>query len=223
METLFRATQLESRIPLNMNVLDASRTPRVMGLRDVLRAWLDHRHVVLTRRTEHRLAAIARRLEVLDGYLIAYLNLDEVIRIIRQEDEPKLKLIAAFSLTEVQAEAILNMRLRALRRLEEMEIRREHEKLTKEQKGLQALMGSEARRWTAIGKEIEETRRRFGGQQPEDVALPPSARRPSAATPWATAAPPPAATSPPSWWTRAPSSSASPSPSSCRRRAGSAH
>jgi topoisomerase-4 subunit A len=125
--------------------------------------------VVLTRRTEHRLAAIARRLEVLDGYLIAYLNLDEVIRIIRQEDEPKLKLIAAFSLTEVQAEAILNMRLRALRRLEEMEIRREHEKLTKEQKGLQALMGSETRRWTAIGKEIEETRRRFGGQQPEDV------------------------------------------------------
>jgi topoisomerase-4 subunit A len=223
METLFRATQLESRIPLNMNVLDASRTPRVMGLRDVLRAWLDHRHVVLTRRTEHRLAAIARRLEVLDGYLIAYLNLDEVIRIIRQEDEPKLKLIAAFSLTEVQAEAILNMRLRALRRLEEMEIRREHEKLTKEQKGLQALMGSEARRWTAIGKEIEETRRRFGGQQPRMWALPPSARRPSAATPWATAAPPPAATSPPSWWTRAPSSSASPSPSSCRRRAGSAH
>ena len=162
METLFRATALESRIPLNMNVLDASRTPRVMSLREVLRAWLDHRLVVLERRTRHRLAAIARRLEVLDGYLVAYLNLDEVIRIIRQEDEPKAKLMAAFALSEVQAEAILNMRLRALRKLEEMEIRREHEKLTKEQKGLNALMASEARRWTAIGKEIEETRAKFG-------------------------------------------------------------
>nr|MCU0887533.1 DNA topoisomerase IV subunit A [Rubritepida sp.] len=154
METLFRATALESRLPLNMNVLDASRTPRVMSLKEVLRAWLDHRHEVLQRRTAHRLAAIARRLEVLDGYLIVYLNLDEVIRIIRTEEEPKPKLMAAFSLTEVQAEAILNMRLRALRRLEEMEIRREHEKLAKEQKGLNALMASEAKRWAAIGKEI---------------------------------------------------------------------
>ncbi|MFN3448531.1 MAG: DNA topoisomerase IV subunit A [Roseococcus sp.] len=162
METLFRATQLESRFPLNMNVLDATRTPRVMGLREVLRAWLDHRHEVLQRRTAHRLAAIARRLEVLDGYLIVYLNLDEVIRIIRTEEEPRAKLMAAFGLSEVQAEAILNMRLRALRRLEEMEIRREHEKLVKEQKGLNALMGSAAKRWAAIGKEIEETRRRFG-------------------------------------------------------------
>ncbi|WP_431305197.1 DNA topoisomerase IV subunit A [Sediminicoccus sp. BL-A-41-H5] len=162
METLFRATQLESRFSLNMNVLDADRTPRVMSLREALRAWLDHRHVVLLRRTNHRLAAIARRLEVLDGYLIAYLNLDEVIRIIRTEDEPKPKLMAAFSLTDVQAEAILNMRLRALRRLEEMEIRREHEKLSKEQKGLQALLASTARQWAAIGKEIEETRKKFG-------------------------------------------------------------
>ncbi|HEV7457218.1 MAG TPA: DNA topoisomerase IV subunit A [Roseococcus sp.] len=162
METLFRATQLESRFSLNMNVLDASRTPRVMGLRDVLRAWLDHRHVVLQRRTAHRLGEIARRLEVLDGYLIVFLNLDEVIRIIRTEEEPKPKLMATFGLSEVQAEAILNMRLRSLRRLEEMEIRREHEKLSKEQKGLQALMGSEAKRWSAIAKEIEETRRKFG-------------------------------------------------------------
>ncbi|MCW8085255.1 DNA topoisomerase IV subunit A [Sabulicella glaciei] len=162
METMFRATALESRIPLNMNVLDASRTPRVMGLRDVLRAWLDYRHEVLQRRTSHRLAAIARRLEVLDGYLIAYLNLDEVIRIIRTEDEPKAKLMAAFGLSDIQAEAILNMRLRALRKLEEMEIRREHDRLSKEQKGLQALMASETRRWTAIGKEIEETRKKFG-------------------------------------------------------------
>ena len=162
METLFRATQLESRFSLNMNVLDATRTPRVMSLREALRAWLDHRHEVLLRRSNHRLAAIARRLEVLDGYLIAYLNLDEVIRIIRTEDEPKPKLMAAFSLSDVQAEAILNMRLRALRRLEEMEIRREHEKLTKEQKGLQALLASPAKQWAAIGKEIEETRKKFG-------------------------------------------------------------
>ncbi len=162
METLFRATQLESRFSLNMNVLDADRTPRVMSLREALRAWLDHRHVVLLRRTNHRLAAIARRLEVLDGYLIAYLNLDEVIRIIRTEDEPRPKLMAAFGLSEVQAEAILNMRLRALRRLEEMEIKREHEKLSKEQKGLQALLASPARQWAAIGKEIEETRKKFG-------------------------------------------------------------
>ena len=162
METLFRATQLESRFSLNMNVLDANRTPRVMSLREVLRCWLDHRHVVLLRGTNHRLAAIARRLEVLDGYLIAYLNLDEVIRIIRTEDEPRVKLMAAFGLTEVQAEAILNMRLRALRRLEEMEIKREHTKLTKEQKQLQAMISSEAKRWATIAGEIEETRKKFG-------------------------------------------------------------
>jgi len=165
METLFRATQLESRFSLNMNVLDATRTPRVMGLREVLRAWLDHRHEVLRRRTAHRLAEIARRLEVLDGYLIVYLNLDEVIRIIRTEEEPRPRLMAAFGLSEVQAEAILNMRLRSLRRLEEMEIRREHEKLSKEQKGLQALMGSEGKRWAAIAKEIEETRKKFGATE----------------------------------------------------------
>ncbi len=162
METLFRATQLENRIPLNLNVLDADRTPRVMSLREVLRAWLDHRHVVLVRRTEHRLAAIARRLEILDGYLIVYLNLDEVIRIVREEDKPKEALMAAFGLTDVQANAILDMRLRALRKLEEMEIRREHTKLTKEQKALQGLMGSEAKRWNAIAAEIEEVRKAFG-------------------------------------------------------------
>ncbi|MBR0661762.1 DNA topoisomerase IV subunit A [Neoroseomonas oryzicola] len=162
METLFRATSLESRFPLNMNVLDAERTPRVMGLPEVLWSWLDHRHVVLVRRTEHRLAAIARRLEILDGYLIAYLNLDEVIRIIRTEDEPKPVLMAAFSLTELQAESILNMRLRSLRKLEEMEIRKEHKKLSAEQKKLQGLMGSETKRWTAIAEEIAATRAKFG-------------------------------------------------------------
>ena len=162
METLFRATQLESRFPLNMNVLDASRTPRVMGLRQVLREWLDHRHEVLQRRTTHRLGHIARRLEILDGYLIVYLNLDEVIRIVRVEDEPRPALMAAFGLTEVQADAVLNMRLRSLRRLEEMEIRREHDKLSKEQTGLDALMASEPKRWRAIAREIEDTRKRFG-------------------------------------------------------------
>ncbi len=162
METLFRATALESRFPLNMNVLDAERTPRVMSLREVLRAWLDHRHVVLVRRTEHRLAAIARRLEILDGYLIAYLNLDEVIRIIRTEDEPKPELMKAFGLTDLQAESILNMRLRSLRKLEEMEIRKEHKKLSAEQKRLQGLMGSEKKRWDAIAEEIAATRAKFG-------------------------------------------------------------
>ena len=162
METMFRATQLESRFSLNMNVLDADRTPRVMGLKEVLRCWLDHRHVVLVRRTEHRLAAIARRLEILDGYLIVYLNLDEVIRIVREEDKPKEALMATFSLSETQANAILDMRLRALRKLEEMEIRKEHRKLSAEQKALQGLMGSDSKRWAAISSEIEETRRKFG-------------------------------------------------------------
>jgi topoisomerase-4 subunit A len=162
METMFRATTLESRFPLNMNVLDADRTPRVMSLRAVLRAWLDHRHVVLVRRTEHRLAAIARRLEILDGYLIAYLNLDEVIRIIRTEDEPRPVLMATFSLTELQADSILNMRLRSLRKLEEMEIRKEHKKLSAEQKKLQGLMSSDSKRWAAIAEEIEATRTAFG-------------------------------------------------------------
>jgi len=162
METMFRATTLESRFPLNMNVLDAERTPRVMSLREVLRSWLDHRHVVLVRRTEHRLAAIARRLEILDGYLIAYLNLDEVIRIIRAEDEPKPVLMATFALTDLQADSILNMRLRSLRKLEEMEIRKEHKKLSAEQKKLQGLMSSDAKRWAAIAEEIEATRLAFG-------------------------------------------------------------
>jgi topoisomerase-4 subunit A len=133
-----------------------------MSLKEVLRAWLDHRHEVLQRRTNHRLGAIARRLEILYGYLIAYLNLDEVIRIIREEDEPKPRLMERFGLTDTQTEAILNMRLRALRRLEEMEIRKEHKKLSAEQKKLQALMKSEAARWQTIGEEIENMRARFG-------------------------------------------------------------
>jgi topoisomerase-4 subunit A len=163
METLFRATALETRFPLNMNVLDATRTPRVMGLNEVLRAWLDHRHEVLVRRLRHRLAAIERRLEILDGYLIVYLNLDEVIRIIREEEEPKARLMARFELTDTQAEAILNMRLRALRKLEEMELRREHKGLSKERRDVQALLGSEPKRWARIAEELEATRTEFGG------------------------------------------------------------
>jgi topoisomerase-4 subunit A len=186
MATLFRATQLEARFPLNMNVLTADRTPRVLGLREVLRQWLDHRHEVLVRRANHRLAAIARRLEILDGFLLVYLNLDEVIRIIRYEDEPKPALVAAFSLSEVQAEAILNMRLRSLRRLEEMEIRKEHKGLSREQKELKGLLGSAALRWERIGRELAETRDRFGagplgdrrteiGAAPAEIAVDPDA------------------------------------------------
>ena len=163
METLFRATQLETRFPLNMNVLTADRTPSVLGLRGVLRAWLDHRGEVLIRRSRHRLAAVERRLELLDGFLSVFLNIDEVIRIIREEDDAKAGLMRAFSINEVQAEAILNMRLRSLRRLEEMELRREHAALEKERRGLQALLGSEKLRWKRVGEEVASIRDRFGG------------------------------------------------------------
>jgi len=166
MESLFRQTELESRLSLNLNVLDRDTTPRVMDLRQVLRAYLDHRHEVLCRRTRHRLAAIARRLEVLDGYLVAYLNLDEVIRIIRYEDHPRARLIETFDLSEVQADAILNMRLRALRKLEEVKIREEHAKLTAEQADLRALMADEPRRWAWIGEEIADVQARFGPDTP---------------------------------------------------------
>lgn len=161
MASLFKATQLESRFSLNMNVLDAGRTPKVMGLKALLRAWLNHRHEVLVRRSTHRLAAIAKRLEILDGYIKVFLNLDEVIKIVRFEEKPKEKLIQVFTLTDVQAEAILNMRLRALRKLEEMEIRNEHKKLAAEQKGLQALMTNEPKRWVKISTEINEIREAF--------------------------------------------------------------
>ncbi len=162
MASMFRATALETRFSLNMNVLDGSRTPRVMGLKDILQAWLDHRHDVLIRRTNHRLEAIARRLEILDGYLAVFLNLDEVIRIIRNEDEPKPVLVSTFTLTDPQAEAILNMRLRALRRLEEQEIRKEHKKLSGEQKDLNALLKNAATRWAKIESEITEVQQKFG-------------------------------------------------------------
>ncbi len=162
MESLFRLTDLEVRIPLNMNVLMANQVPRVLSLKQVLQAFLEHRQVVLRRRTEFRLGKIAHRLEVLEGYLAAYLNLDEVIRIIREEDEPKKDLIKAFKLTDVQAEAILNMRLRSLRKLEEMEIRGEHKELTAEAKTLNALMKSDDKQWAHISEELKEVRAAFG-------------------------------------------------------------
>ncbi|MEO0697463.1 MAG: DNA topoisomerase IV subunit A [Pseudomonadota bacterium] len=161
MESVFRATDLESRFPLNMNVLDATGAPRVMGLRDVLTSYNDHRKDVLVRRTNYRLGKIANRLEILDGFLIAYLNLDEVIRIIRYEDHPKEELIKTFELTETQAEAILNMRLRNLRKLEEMEIRNEHKALEKEQKELKALLKSDEAQWKKISDELREVRKKF--------------------------------------------------------------
>ncbi len=162
METLFRATQLETRFSLNMNVLTADHTPMVLGLGPVIRAWLDHRLIVLERRSRHRLAAIERRLDILDGYLAVFLNLDEVIRIIREEDHPKPALIARFTLTDTQAEAILNMRLRSLRRLEEMEIRKEHRALSREAKELGALLQDESRRWAKIEAELVQTKEKFG-------------------------------------------------------------
>jgi len=163
MEQLFRQTDLETRFNLNMNVLDADGVPRVMDLKEVLQAFLDHRHEVLVRRSRHRLDKIAHRLEVLGGYLIAYLNLDEVIRIIREEDHPKAVLIDTFDLTDVQAEAILNMRLRSLRKLEEMEIRKEHAALTEEQAGLQTLLADAGMRWARVADEIKGIREAFGG------------------------------------------------------------
>jgi topoisomerase-4 subunit A len=178
METLFRASALETRFPLNMNVLDATRTPLVMSLQAVLRAWLDHRHEVLVRRTHHRLAAIERRIEILDGYLLVYLNVDEVIRIIRNEDEPKPRLMQRFKLTDVQAEAILNMRLRSLRRLEEMELAKEHKSLVKERKDIQALLKNDALRWQRIAEELEQTRQKFGsgalGARRTELGAPPA-------------------------------------------------
>jgi topoisomerase-4 subunit A len=166
MEQLFRATEFESRIPLNMNVLSGGKVPKVMSLKEVLKEWLEHRKTVLVRRTNFRLKEIVRRLEILDGYLIAYLNLDEVIRIIREEDEPKPALIKRFKLTDMQAEAILNMRLRALRKLEEMEIRREHTELKKEQKGLQGLLKSEEEQWNRISDDIRQVKETYSKKTP---------------------------------------------------------
>ena len=162
MEALYRNTDLEARFNMNMNVLEQGTVPKVMDIKEVLRAWLDHRQEVLVRRSSHRLDKVENRIEILAGYLIVYLNIDEVIRIIRESDEPKDELMSAFGLTEVQAEAVLNMRLRHLRKLEEMEIRTEHDELAKERDALQALLKSEARQWKEIRKQIKALKELFG-------------------------------------------------------------
>ncbi|OQW78858.1 MAG: DNA topoisomerase IV subunit A [Proteobacteria bacterium ST_bin14] len=166
MESLFRLSDLEVRVPLNLNVLDARRTPRVMSLREALSAWLDHQFIVLQRKSQHRLDKIADRVELLDGYIIAFLNLDRVIEIIRTEDEPKPVMIAEFELNDRQAEAILNMRLRSLRRLEEMQLRKERDTLQEERAGLEALLGSDARQRTRMKKDLGKLLVRYGENTP---------------------------------------------------------
>ncbi|WP_304169578.1 DNA topoisomerase IV subunit A [Phenylobacterium aquaticum] len=162
MESLFKLSDLENRFSVNLNVLDARGTPGVMGLKSILKAFLDHRREVLVRRARFRLGKIEARLHILDGLLIAYLNLDEVIRIVRYEDEPKAKLMAAFALSELQADAILNTRLRQLARLEEMEIRREHAELAEERDGLLKLLGSDTQQWRLVGVGLKDVRAILG-------------------------------------------------------------
>src|SRR5271170_6674907 len=166
MESLFKLTELESRIPLNMNVLLRGRVPKVVGLAEALTEWLTHRREVLLRRSRYRLNEIEHRLEVLGGYLVAYLNLDKVIKIIRKEDEPKPVLMKTFKLSDVQADAILNMRLRNLRRLEEIEIRQEDKDLRTEKKSFEELIRSEKQQWKKIAEQIREVREKFGLKTP---------------------------------------------------------
>ncbi len=166
MELLFRLTELESKISLNLNVLIKGKIPKVVGLAECLREWLDHLRDVLVRRSNFRKTQIENRLEVLGGYLIAYLNIDKVIKIIRTEDEPKPALIKAFKLTEVQADAILNMRLRSLRKLEEFEIRTEDKNLRGELKGLKSLLASETEQWSKVGEQVRKVRDLFGPKTP---------------------------------------------------------
>ena len=165
MESLYRVTDLETRYGVNMNVLGADGIPRVMSLREMLQAFLDHRHEVLVRKSNHRLEAIKRRLEIVEGFITCFLNLDEVIRIIREEDEPKQELMKAFDLSELQAESILNMRLRQLRKLEEMELKREHKELKAEQKALMALLKNTDERWSAISDEVKAVKKRFAANK----------------------------------------------------------
>lgn len=184
MEHLFKQTELEIRFAMNMNVLSSDGVPKVMSLKEVLKEYLNHRHKVLIRKSQYRLDKINARLEILSGYLIAYLNLDEVIRIIREEEDSKAVLMSTFHLTDNQAEAILNMKLRNLRKLEEEEIRAEFDELTEEKNGLEALLGSEELRMTRLSEEISATKEKFGkktalgkrrsqfADMPEDVDVP---------------------------------------------------
>lgn len=162
MESLFRLSELEARIPMNMNVLTGGLVPRVLGLAEALRAWLDHRREVLQRRSRFRLGQIDKRLEILRGLLIVYLDLDRVIKIIREEDEPKIELMKVFDLTEIQANAILDTRLRALRKLEEMQLKTELDELTKEKEQIEGLLASEATQWKTIAWDIRQVKKTFG-------------------------------------------------------------
>ncbi len=171
MESLFRLTELEVRISMNLNVLDASGKPSVMGLKGALQAWLDHRREVLVRRSQYRLEKIARRLEILEGYLVVFLNLDEVIAIIRESDHPRDELMARFGINEVQANAVLDMRLRALRRLEEEAIRSERTGLSEEQSDLRALVGDEERQWRVVHSQIKDVRTHFAKSDERRTAL----------------------------------------------------
>jgi topoisomerase-4 subunit A len=162
MESLFKMTELENRISLNMNVLSQGKVPKVMSLRDVLVEWLDHRREVLQRRSRFRLAAIVRRLEILGGYLVAFLNIDEVIAIIREEDRPKPVMMERFDLTDLQAESILNMRLRSLRKLEEFEIRKEFDNLEAEKAEIEGLLASDDLQWQTVATEIRKVRKDYG-------------------------------------------------------------
>jgi topoisomerase IV subunit A len=164
MESLFKLTDLENRFNMNLNVLDANGSPRVMSLAEALSAFLAHRREVLQRKSKHRLTQIDHRLEVLGGLLIAYLNLDEVIRIIREEDDPKKQMMQKWKLTEVQVEAILNMRLRSLRKLEEMEIRREHDSLAEEKSAIQEILANEALQWKVIADDIKLLKKQFAAK-----------------------------------------------------------
>ena len=162
MESLFKLSDLENRFSVNLNVLDARGTPGVMSLKQALKAFLDHRREVLVRRARHRLGKIEARLHILDGLLIAYLNLDEVIRIVRYEEDPKAKLIEAFELSDLQADAILNTRLRQLARLEEMELRREHAELAEERDGLLTMLASDRQQWKLVGVGLKDVRAILG-------------------------------------------------------------
>ncbi len=184
MEHLFKNTDLEIRFSMNMNVLDSDGVPRVMSIQEVLREFLNHRMIVLKRRSNFRLDKINARMEILSGYLIAYINLDEIIRIIREEDDPKAKMIADFKLTENQAEAILNMKLRNLRKLEEAEIKDEYDTLAAEKGELESLLASEIKMWEAVAAEIKVTKEKFGkktalgrrrtefAEVPDDIEVP---------------------------------------------------
>ena len=184
MEHLFKQTELETRFSMNMNVLDSEGVPHVLDIKQVLQEFLNHRHIVLQRRAQYRLDKINTRLEILSGYLIAYLNLDEIIRIIREEDEAKAVMMKEFNLSDNQAEAILNMKLRSLKKLEEEEIRQEYDDLSGEKAELEELLGDEKKRWEALGNEIKLIKEKFGkktalgkrrtefSEAPEDIEMP---------------------------------------------------